>query len=312
MKSLTRWRHSVLAGSLFLLASCSLLFETGTEEADGDGGIADSGLAPSDARADAEQTTPDAGSPTLGDEDLLARYYMDEAGSGTSPPQLLDSAPISAADMRIHYEAAVTFAGTAGRRGLAWLSPLIAGRATVEVRGTSLSALLGSTKLTLEFAINLQQAGSDDSPSTLLQIGSADVSLERDFSLQVFDSGATRLVRFTLQPSSPLRTWAIPQTPLHFVLHVVLDTTAPVDEDRLRLFLNGEPVDASQSRSIALNAELVIADDAVLAVGNSIVGGPSQSPHGRIGYVALYDQALAPAVIENNHEVLAASDDSPQ
>ncbi len=240
---------------------------------------------------------------TLVDDGLVVRYLIDEADVGQTPTELVDSAPAPLA-VPIVYAPELVFAADAqGRRGLKFSSTNSSGRASVALDGTKLQQEIhASGSVTIEVVADLTDI---DNPApfvlfgqyywgprltmtawteTLLSISMNDSSAWADFFVDVPATGRT-------------------------VYHAVVDTSAPGETDRLRIYVNGArltPIDVEPA------AQNTLID---LSIGNQFVIGNDNnntlSPEGTFYYVAVYSTPLTDDQILQNTGLLLFDDDAP-
>jgi hypothetical protein len=250
--------------------------------------------------------------PVLVERGLLVRYYVDEAASGAAPVVLLDSAP-APLNLPIIYEGALSFVEQAGNRGLRWNDSGDDGRAMVQVQGTKLeSSLQGATAATVESVVAISDNTSHW--GRILHIG-----LGGDFghfSLHTSNIGASAVFWW----KSPDTTFSGGEWPISFgslgriVIHLVLDTSLPSGEDRVRLYVDGVRTTAGNPSGYPIlqpsqNETINLGNGSWFVLGN--IDGGTQSFDGVLFYAATYDVALTDNELAHNTAVLLADDDTP-
>jgi hypothetical protein len=243
--------------------------------------------------------------PPLNDRGLLARYYLDEATSGSTPASVADAAP-APLDLPMDYSGPVTFDAPGGHAGLTWPDFGVDGGAHATIAGTKIEQIHGSTTGTIECVVEL--VASSPSSSRLSHIGTG--SDPGRFTLY---SDEATTAGFDWLAGDSAEEWAVDFAALgRTVLHLVLDTNRADPEDRILLYINGQvqPPGGTINVLPALGATtaLVVGTDSY-ALGNRAIGG--RSFHGHLFYSALYTAALTDAEIQENAAILLASDDTP-
>jgi hypothetical protein len=243
--------------------------------------------------------------PPLTGDGLLARYYLDEAASGTAPDFVRDAAtpPL---DLGMQYNGPVSFVETDGHRGITWPSIGQNGGPAANIGGTKVYDLDGSTTGTIEVVLTLFEASVNG--SRIVHIGTDDE--KGRFTLL---SDAPDAVAFYWQPSDAMTHVVAGVWPVDFpsmgrvVLHVVLDTNRPDEAERLRLFVDGALVDPVGGIPPASGEVIDFVLQNRLALGNRANGG--RSFQGTLFYTAIYQSALPPEDIAANVAVLLGTDD---
>jgi hypothetical protein len=176
--------------------------------------------------------------------DLVVRYFIDEAASGTAPAELLDAAP-EPFDLPLTYGGVMQYTEQVGHRGLRWTAAGEDDGAFAAVAGTKVFDLDGSTVGTIEVVADIDQVTYLG--TRLAHIGGG------------VDSGLTMASSFSWVRGEPevadatrveIRTGYSDRVVTSYfqvnlfrlgrvVLHAVVDTSASAVEDRTRLYLNG-------------------------------------------------------------------------
>ncbi|MBW2523060.1 MAG: hypothetical protein JRI23_02740 [Deltaproteobacteria bacterium] len=295
---------AVVSVGLLALTQCHLLtgdYETATGTTAGIGGGVGGGTTTS--------TTASGGAATaLVSQDVVARYFFDDAAEGDMPQQAADSAPAPALPINIDYGETgsgghphgVSWTEQQGHRGLRWLWHDSGGRAETPISDTKLTdALASSTELTVELVTQLAGYVVD---TRLLVIGDSSSGI---LNLRVHDESQLDL-EHTIN-LSVIGLWQVALLERH-VLHVVIDTTQDVEEDRVKLYSDGVLISNAGSAVIAHN-ELLNISAGDLMLGND---GNYNSIEGTIFYAAVYSRALTPAQVQNNAAILLVDDDRPE
>lgn len=260
------------------------------------------GAATSAGGAGGSGAGPFGGAPPAGlvDRGLVARYFIDEAASGTEPTQLSDAAD-DPLPLAVHYDGTVAFGERDGQRGLIFAVVGAFGRASVPIGGTKvLSRLVGKTTSTLEAVVALDAVST--TPTRILHIGADTDSGKLTMSAPLLD-------RIYLHSGDGRAgAWVASVGPTRVVLHVVLDTNA-APELRVRGYANGSPLPRFGGEIPEAGAAIVLDGDEHLVVGNREVG--ERSPEGAVLYAAIYDESLTEAEVLRNASLLLASDDQP-
>lgn len=239
----------------------------------------------------------------LDDVGLVARYWVDEAASGQAPETLRDSAsdPI---DLPLQYTPQLQWSSQAQGRSLAWSNEGLDGGAWTTVAGTKFSTRIdGATTATIEVVASISKG--HDLGSRLVHFGEATNSL---FSLEVH--GATDL-SLDMVASVGLETarWFMSHDGSRHVYHLVVDTAEPDQEDRQRLYVDGQLAAVTVEEGLVQMAPVALTSASVFGIGNRDIG--QRSIAGRVHYVAIYDEAMSPAAILHNEGILSNADDAP-
>ncbi|WP_437963729.1 LamG-like jellyroll fold domain-containing protein [Sorangium sp. So ce260] len=276
---------------------------SGAAAGSGEGGSAGGGAGGLDCARDASCLT---------DGGLVARYFLDEAATGSAPTQVEDAAE-APMPLALTYGPEMSFgADGAAHSGLSWTAAGADGRASALIDGTKIqSALQGTIAATIEVVLRVAEVV--EGGSRIVHIGSG-----------------TEGGRFTLRSETPGQivfwwngdfcggAWDV-ELPERAVMHGVFDSTVPEPAaDRVRLYINGVP--ARRRSSVGgycgmhvsvppLGTTLDLPDGRHLVLGNRELGGRTFS--GALYYAALYARALTAAEIERHTAALLASDDRP-
>jgi hypothetical protein len=240
----------------------------------------------------------DAALPLI-DDGLLVRYFIDEASSGQTPTQLVDSAP-SPLPLDLHYTTAMSFAEPAAhQRALRWTMVDDDGRASIPVNNTKISSDLDpSDTFTIELVIDLRAANGGECRFLTVAEGLAGYGA---IALVTND-----LVSLNFHLGTSTISWSVSFTQ-RLVLHLVVDTTQTVAADRVLLFVNGEAATRTGGTSPSQNYDPPILINDYLTLGG--VEGAGRSMDGDLYYAAIYTKALTPAQVATNVARLAANDD---
>lgn len=233
--------------------------------------------------------------------DLVARYFLDEAASGQLPTAL-DSAPtplhlpitLGAGDSQPVYTMSPT------GRGLSWSTVDAPGVAKTLIDNSKVQvALDGKQRMTIELVATINEATAYN---RLLELGSSAGSRLGVYTL----SGPSRFAARLNAADVGLWNTDFPSMG-RFILHVVVDSTAPTQSDRVRLYLDGVLQSASGGAPPALNEALVLGTSKWISLGNN--EGATRSVSGAIYYAALYANALTASEITTNVAFLKIGDD---
>lgn len=263
---------------------------------------------------------PDPCVPTAGrlvDCGLLARYFLDEAASGTRPVAALDSAP-NPLHLPLNYAGGLTYAEVVGHRGLSFPTAAQSGGAFSAAAGTKLFGLNGSTGGTVEAVLDYEE---------VTYLGTRIVHLGRDsaasFSLAsafewsmgqpTIDQPTTVEMRAVFGGVSVTALYDLALFELgRVVLHGVIDTTRPEVDERMRLYLNGVQIPVrgyTDDLAPEQGASLTLTAQDSIGLGNRAIG--ERSPRGALYYGAYYAHPLDEAQVTHNAAQLLADDDSP-
>lgn len=238
------------------------------------------------------------------DDGLIVRYFLDEAAAGDTPNEVADAAgeplPLS-----VTYEGDLSFTEIAGNRGLRFARAGRDDRASVPIEDTKIeSALQDTTQATIELVVELADAEAQG--SRLSHIGSGTES-----GLLTLQATDTSSVRFAWQRDTIAGEWTVDfESSGRVVLHAVLDTSAAAGE-RVRLYVDGSPVERIDEHEIPEGASLDLGDteDVYYVLGNRENG--NRTPEGVIYYAAMYASALSAADVAQNTTALADDDQPP-
>ena len=246
----------------------------------------------------------------LVDDGLLVRYYLDEAASGQLPALALDAAP-DPLHLPFTYTPGMTYVEIGGHRGLAWNAAELDGRASIPAADTKLVMQLTSLiEATIEVVVRIDAVSMSN--SRISHIGTDSESGRFTLSTNDVDQ-----LKFFWRPGGDAQPipilaglWQVGfDTVGRVVLHVVLDTSAPVAADRLRLFVGGALALPLPATPPAAGESIQISNANHFTIGNREIG--MRSFQGELYYSAMYTKALSEADVLNNAAVLADSDDSP-
>ncbi len=246
---------------------------------------------------------PCRGDSCLVDRGVLVRYYIDDGGPGELPLMLHDSIepPL---ELSMTYGPELQFIEEASGRGLDWSAPSLNSRASIPVDGSKIAiALQGSSTATIEMVLRVTD--TDPLGSRISHIGTEN---ERGrISLYAPTPGR---IQFYWYGSVMLEEWDIGATLFERrVVHAVLDTTALAPEDRVRMFIDGQPVAPVMESPPEQGQGIDLAIGRHYVLGNREIGG--RSFQGAMFYAALYETALSVEDIQGNAAVLSISDDAP-
>lgn len=301
MYTAARWKIgaltcAALTCAALALGSCSLLFSETQTAADA-GGLA------TDARQ-ADAGHPDArdSAEPLRDEGLLVRYYFDDDNMVIL--QAADRNP----DNSLTMSDGVQVGGAAGRRGLQWQMASTAGNASAALVQNAMGSLDGQTAFTIELVLDLEDAGPEETASTLVYFASGSNPTNNDFALRTYSTGMQDFSIEFLFGGGVTHSWLATGIGSRSVLHLVFDSSQEDAVDRLMLFSNGALLPPTGTTRLEPDVSPTFADSSTVVIGNS--------PHtnegsiaGRMGYFAVYNEALGQDGIAGNAATLGASDD---
>jgi hypothetical protein len=225
---------------------------------------------------------------------------MDEAASGTAPPNLIDSAP-SPLNLPISYGQA-SYVDEGGNKGLRWPTVSGDGGAQIDLSGTKFisGGLTSSNAVTIEVVVDINNAGpsGDNAQITGLRGNNPDFMLHAQGSSDI---------RFFRPYGNLGALWENVHSQERMVLHLVYNANDATADNRIRLYKDGVlvPKTTSSPPQPGDNPGLVGSDGFVIGNGRN----PTDSIDGTMYYVAMYKEALNLAEITNNHARLIANDD---
>jgi hypothetical protein len=341
--SSTRCRFGFLGGAIAIaLGGCSFLEDldplqsgaggagttssstTSTSGGGGAGGATSSTTSTGGAGGAGGSIDP-CGTPVAGklvDCGLVARYFLDEAASGTSPVAVLDAAP-NPLHLPTSYLNQLAYTEDAGHRGLRWPVAAVDGGPATAVAGSKLQGFDGGTTLTIEVVVDIDQATSDTfricnlgaGPYSAFALGADLPEVVRNVPVIGPPINVELRGRFTTSDYSYARFPVALGQIGRVVLHAVIDTTESVRTDRMRLYVNGTRIAVDELYSElgdglgpAQGEALFVEATETFSIGNRTLGG--RSPEGTIYYTAIYDHALEQAQISHNALELLANDDT--
>lgn len=269
-------------------------------------------FSPAEVYANAAVLAARADKPTtLGNTDLLVRYYLNEAASGTGPTSLLDASGNAYHLDTVDYGAGnMAFVeSTGGQRGLECTTLLGDGYASHSIDDTSdliRDALVGAQKLTFELVLrdDEQTSGSGIRWFGITPVAGGatahvmGIATSNAYDYQIGWKGADNIVR-----------WNAISVGVRRVLHVAIDTTQATQADRARIWWDGVEV-TDKSVALTLNDALTMSANARLIAMNWL-SALARSPNGVLHYAALYAGAMSPAEVYANAALLDTSDDTP-
>lgn len=330
----TRFRLGLASAALSIaLASCSLVEDLDPlQSGDGGAGTTSSTSVTSstttsttssgggDSEGGGGGGAPDPCVPVTGrlvDCGLLARYFLDEAASGTRPVAALDAAP-DPLHLPINYAGGLAYAELVGHRGLSFPTAAQSGGAFSAAAGTKLFGLNGSTSGTVEAVLDYEEVtylgtrvvhlGSDSAAS--FSLASA---FDWAMGEPTIDQPTEVQIRAMFAPGAVTAHYDLALFELgRVVLHGVIDTTQPEVDERMRLYLNGVQIpvrEYSDDLSPEQAASFTLSAQDSIGLGNRAIG--ERSPQGILYYGAYYAHPLDEAQINHNVAQLLADDDAP-
>ena len=242
----------------------------------------------------------EGGAATLVDRGLVARYFIDEAASGTAPTELADAAPEPLA-LTLFYDTAMTFGERDGQRGLVFTDTEQLDAASTPIADTKIfTRLSGKTGATLEVVVAIDDASTNQ--SRLIYVGEGTEAGRFSITAPQIDR-----VYVNWRGYDRIGDFVASLGPARVVLHAVIDTSAEPDL-RVRAFANGSPLPRIGGLIPGEGAGILLDGDEDLIIGNRPAG--YRTPEGAIFYGAIYDVALSDEEVLRNAKLLLASDDA--
>jgi hypothetical protein len=248
---------------------------------------------------------------SLIDDNLVVRYFVDEADSGTDPTEVLDGSGVGDPfNLTINYGSGnMSYTEVNGNRGLESTSVTGTQRADKFIDDTSDKVrdnILGATKATMEVVGRFDAFNSSGS---------------RIFGIRV--DGTPTSDNFMLRPSpsdgygvqlngSTRRRYDLGTG--RMVIHIVVDTTEENEADRIKLYKNGALQTPTETpATVTQNATISTASGQILSILNC--KDQNEEYHrpyeGVFFYGALYSDALTQEEVNNNYTILNVNDDTP-
>lgn len=247
--------------------------------------------------------SPAKGALCLTSAGLVVRYILDEAETGKKPMMALDSAP-EPLDLTLEYGGFnnMIYTEAATGRGLRWFIAGGSGTAYAPIDGTKVyTALDGKTQGTIEIVAKLEAVSGSSSRIFTLGMGGE----SGRFTLS---SSAIDRLQFRWQEDVIAGDWPVAFLSVgRCVLHLVLDTAQVNEDDRLRLYLNGQLVAGNTGVKPMQNQKINIEGGRSLYLGNR--GEYIRSFAGALYYAALYARPLSDNEITQHTSFLVDNDD---
>jgi hypothetical protein len=243
----------------------------------------------------------------LVDTGLFARYYLDEAGSGTGPTVVNDSGPNAYHLNDVVYGSTLSWVTEAG--GQRGLHSTTAGQAVyAKRRATTSDALVqlsGGKKWTIEIvAVNVRGTDSYERVVALHPVTHTSVS-----PLSIVTSAGYFIGSFGNKSGGTFVVDGAWGTTSLAVFHLVIDSTQATVANRAVWYRNGTIRTNGSVNTVPLDQTLTLDTDYELLIFNRHTY--NRSPTGTILYAAVYADAMTAADIENNATILLANSDSP-
>lgn len=258
--------------------------------------------------------------PPLVDTGLVVRYYVDEAASGQTPTEVLDTSGVGTAfNLAITYVDATSpvYTEVSGNRGLERINLTRDGaKAQGSIHNTSDKVrdnLHGAQKVTLEMVLDV-----------------TDADISEGFTFQIERNGGSRIgMRVRGSASSSPGTWrvyfngALAQvysaadfglSAGRIVVHMVVDTIQATEADRIKVYKNGSFVAADSTGTMpAQNATLDFGgtNTRMNMLNNQFATSSARPMQGVIYYGAFYAHAFTSSEVTTNYDILTADDDTP-
>lgn len=247
----------------------------------------------------------------LDDTGLVVRYYLDEAASGSSPTQVNDSGPNAYHLTTINYDSGdMAWVEDSGNRGLDSTTVDSAQRALVQMGNLGSDvvrdALHGGQKFCIEIVVD-PRVGSPSNARLFCindQVGSAP-----QFGLSM--PAAAPTLAFFWEQSNVAEF--DPGAGRH-VIHVVVDVTQTTQDDRTKFYVDGVPVEDSNTDigSSADTLDLSVSTYDLLMLNRNGGGGTyNRSPDATLYYAAIYTGDFDAARVEDHYDILVLDDDTP-
>jgi hypothetical protein len=247
--------------------------------------------------------------PTAGlvDTLLTARYYFDEAASGSAPTTVFDHASLGTSDLTINYGSGnLSYLESGSNSGLESTS-ISGAQAAARVIDDELDDLRtflhGAQTITIELVmrVDVRHTGGQSRMFGVID-ESSDVGR---LMIKAAQGSDNLILAFN---GSNVEQWALTTTEAA-IWHVVIDTTQAAADDRVKVYKNGSVVTSTTSIAITQNTTLDLSTDQQLIAMNRIAG--DRSFDGRLAYAALYAHAFSVAEVTHNYTELTADDDAP-
>jgi hypothetical protein len=245
----------------------------------------------------------------LSDTNLLVRYYLDEAASGTTPTQVNDASGNDYHLTEINYGSGnLSWTEVSGNRGLASSSTTGTQRVRVGIDNTSdliRDAMQGQTKWVMELVCDVDTENASTSRIFAIQnrIGSGpDAGLVCVSSTvwRVFIDNADWC---TFDPGSGKDS--------RCVWHIVVNTDEATQNDRIKVYKNGSLLTTTCTATLS-RAVSVDSDSDLILFNRESSGSYDRSFAGTIYYAALYAGGTFDATrVSDHYDVLTADDDTP-
>lgn len=230
---------------------------------------------------------------------LLARYFINEAASGTDPTELIDSAE-SPENIPVILGGTLHFSSNDGhrslRRGDIGNTSLVSLPLT---QASKLRQLEGSRTGTIEIVTKVEEFNDYSRLTHLgddgnLDCGTLTLRMLRPATINVCVNSDDS-ARFPVDLIAEGR----------MVVHLVMNTTAPIPPEPLKLYINGKPMTATTSTT---PSPIDIPNTAWYSLG--IKPNGSNQFKGNIYYAALYQSALDEEEVQTHAAVLMNDDDA--
>jgi hypothetical protein len=286
-----------------------------------DSGTAEVAQASTEGNADGDGTDNNSWTVTAtnaGAGSLLARYWIDEAASGQSPTDLADAAA-APLDMPLVYAGSspVWSDGSGGNRHLRYdgTDGTDTGGAVVDINGTKIDAIHGSTTASLEVKYAMDSDVCTTNDERIFGISDGDDSANGWMALRVRQQRDTLQVRWA--GVGTVGVYALgsgtPSCPIDSAstVHWVIDTTQAVAANRVKAYVDGTPATVTAIDGSALpplNATIDLgAGTRRMFLGRSHT--PFRTFRGRIWYAALYQGVLNATEVATQAAAINACDD---
>jgi uncharacterized repeat protein (TIGR01451 family) len=237
---------------------------------------------------------------------LLGRYWFNEAPSGQVPTTAVDD-QASPVNLGITYDTPVNWTVSNGHRGLGAPTATHSGLATADATGTKYDTNLdGATQASFVAVAEWGTSSFGQVLGGFIDAGVQVVNIETRDSGDLIVRVRTNLGSYGIYWGGG--AWA---DSTRRVFHAVLDFNEPVQEDRIRLYMNG--VDQGTGTAVAGWPTAGETLDFGSAPSISALNRPSDSARGLNGtvyYYAVYDGELTDSEISTNATALSTDDDN--
>ena len=233
----------------------------------------------------------------------VALYLLNEDDTGQVPDDALDSQP-TPFNLEHFYSTSplqpVYFSDGNGR-GLRWITKIDAGGPHTLITGTKIKTQIdGNTKASMCCVINMDTVSG--SGPRFFTIG---LSTDNGaFGFMAFESD-----KLSFSFNDFIKKFTQPVTSGKMVVHIVYDSTLADEDDRLKMYINGNRILYASGPHPGASETIDLSDAGLeMFIGNR--DGDIRSPDGDIKYCAIFDGALSETQIIMENSSLQANDDA--